>query len=250
MTPPISVQLYSLREEAARDFEGVLRRLGRIGFVGVEPAGLHGLEPERFKAIVDEEGLTVSSAHCGLPVGPDANRILDENEAIGNTLVISGEHPAGFADASAVKQTAERFNEAAANAAARGMAVGYHNHWWEVDHEIDGETPYALLQRLLDPSVFVEVDIYWIRVGGHDPAEVIARAGSRARLLHVKDGPVDPPSPHTAVGEGRIDVPAAIAAGAHAEWHVVELDQCATDMFDAVEKSYRHLVGAGLSAGR
>jgi sugar phosphate isomerase/epimerase len=250
MTSPISVQLYSLRAETAQDFEGVLRRLGAVGFVGVEPAGMLGLAPERFRAIVDEVGLTVSSSHSPLPVGDRANQILDENETIGSTLVIAGGGPADMLDADAVKRTAELFNEAASNAAARGITIGYHNHWWEFDHEVDGERPYDLLQRLVDPSIFLEVDTYWVKVGGLDPVDVITAAGPRARLLHIKDGPIEPRTPHTAVGEGNMDVPAIIAAGTSAEWHVVELDECGTDMFEAVEKSFRYLVGAGLSSGR
>jgi len=249
VTAPISVQLYSLRAEAAADFEKVLRRLGEIGFVGVEPAGLHGMDPARFVSVIEESGLRVSSAHVTLPVGDAANAVLDEQEAIGNTLLIAGGGPADFADADAVKGTAERFNEASANAARRGMKVGYHNHWWEFDHDIDGQSPYSLLQQVLDPAVFLEIDIYWVVVGGRDPADVIAEGGDRVRLLHVKDGPLDPPSPMTAVGAGKVDVPRALGAAAACEWHVVELDACATDMFEAIEASHRYLVGNGLSRG-
>jgi len=250
MAPPISVQLYSLRAETADDFEGVLRRLGTAGFVGVEPAGLLSLTPERFRSLVDEAGLRVSSAHVPLPVGGDANAVLDEQDAIGNDLLIAGAGPADFVDSDSVRRTADVFNEAAANARARGMTIGYHNHWWEFDHRIDGEVPYDLLARLLDPSIFFEIDIYWVKVGGLEPADVIAGAGPRARLLHVKDGPLEPRTPMTAVGAGKVDIGSALEAGTAAEWHVVELDECGTDMFEAVEASHRHLVGSGLSAGR
>jgi hypothetical protein len=53
-----------------------------------------------------------------------------------------------------------------------------------------------------------------------------------------------------AVGDGAIDIPGVLAAGAAARWHVVELDRCDTDMFDAVERSYRYLVDNQLSQGR
>ena len=44
---------------------------------------------------------------------------------------------------------------------------------------------------------------------------------------------------------------AGIAAAAdQAAWHIVELDHCATDMFEAVEQSYRYLVAEGISKGR
>ncbi len=39
MTAPISVQLYSLREEAKQGLAPILERLGRIGYVGVEVGG-------------------------------------------------------------------------------------------------------------------------------------------------------------------------------------------------------------------
>ncbi len=250
MLPPLSVQLYSLRAEAAVDLEAVVRRIGRAGYVGVEPAGLHGMEPDTFASIVSDSGLVVSSSHSALPVGSQSNAILDEQETIGNRFLINGSGPDDFVDRGAIERLASVFNEAAANAGSRGMQVGYHNHWWEFDHTVDGELPYDVLQSLLDPAVFAEVDIYWVQVGGHDPAAVIGALGNRARFLHVKDGPLDPPSPMTAAGEGKVDLDAALAAGGFVEWHVVELDACATDMFEAVEQSQRYLVGRGLSSGR
>jgi sugar phosphate isomerase/epimerase len=103
----------------------------------------------------------------------------------------------------------------------------------------------------LDPEIFVELDTYWTRVGGRDPVKVVAELGERVRLLHLKDGPADgPKSKMTAVGDGVLDFLAIAAASDTVRWHIVELDACATDMFEAIEKSYRYLVGRGLSRGR
>jgi sugar phosphate isomerase/epimerase len=70
-------------------------------------------------------------------------------------------------------------------------------------------------------------------------------------MLHIKDGLIDPPQPHTAVGAGKLDMPAIIGAADPnvLEWLVVELDSCATDMMQAVADSYRYLVDAGLGYG-
>jgi hypothetical protein len=77
--------------------------------------------------------------------------------------------------------------------------------------------------------------------------DLVASLGERARLRHLKDGPADgPKSPMVAVGDGVIDV-AGIVGASKAAWHVVELDRCATDMFEAVEKSRQNLVERGLS---
>jgi sugar phosphate isomerase/epimerase len=99
--------------------------------------------------------------------------------------------------------------------------------------------------------VFAQVDTYWVQVGGADPASVVAGLGDRVRSLHIKDGPADGiSSPNSAVGSGVMDVPAIVAANSSVQWHIVELDACATDMTDAVAQSYRYLTEQELSRGR
>lgn len=252
MTAPISIQLYTLREEAKADLAGVIRRLGEIGYAGVEPAGFHDRTPAEFRALVDDAGLAISGAHVPVPLGDAANKILDGQEELGNRdLVVAFLPPDRFTDAGAVRKCADELNRANELVRARGMTLGYHNHYWEFESQIDGESAHALLFRLLDEHVFAEVDTYWAKVGGVDPVATVAALGARARFLHIKDGPADDPQADmTAVGQGAVDVPAIIAANDAVEWQVVELDRCATDMFTAVEESCRYLVTNGLARGR
>ncbi len=252
MTAPIAVQLYSLREAAARDFASVIERVGRIGFAGVELAGLHGMPPAELRRRLGDAGLEIAAAHVQAPIGDARDRILDEQDALGTrTLVVPFMPPDRFKTRDAIRKVADEVNESFANANARGFALGYHNHWWEFETTHDGVSAHELLFAQLDPGVFAEVDTYWATVGGRDPAKVVAELGPRARLLHLKDGPADGfKSPMTAAGDGVLDFPAIVAASDTVQWHIVELDACATDMFDAVEESYRYLVGRGLSRGR
>jgi len=75
--------------------------------------------------------------------------------------------------------------------------------------------------------------------------------GSRAPLLHSRDGPAVKGQPHVAVGEGVIDVLAIVKTGeGHTEWLIVELDQCGTDMLTAIAKRCKYLVGGGLARGK
>jgi sugar phosphate isomerase/epimerase len=251
-SPPISVQLYSLRNEAATNFEIVLRRLGEVGFVGVEVAGFHDLTPKRYATIVKESGLVTSSAHL-TDLTPDGfNAALDDLQAIGCDVALCAfMPPERFADLDAIQASADALNNANAIARERGVSFGYHNHWWEFSTIIDGRTAWSTLFAHLDVTVFAELDIYWATFGGADPRHVIADLGDRVWVLHVKDGPCDAPeSPMVAVGSGTLDIPAILASAPMAKWHVVELDRCATDMFTAVADSYRFLVGNGLSTGR
>jgi sugar phosphate isomerase/epimerase len=252
MVPPIAVQLYSLREAAARDFPAVIERLGRIGFAGVELAGLNGMAPVELRRRLADASLEIAAAHVPAPIGEARERVLDEQDALGTkTLVVPFMPPDRFKSLDAIRAVADEVNESFANARARGMALGYHNHWWEFETRHSGKSAHELLLALLEPEIFAELDTYWARVGGRDPAQLVTELGARARMLHLKDGPADgPKSPMTAVGDGVLDFQAIVAASDTVRWHIVELDACATDMFEAIEKSYRFLVGRGLSRGR
>ncbi len=251
MTAGLSIQLYTLRKEARDGLAPVLERLAQIGYAGVEPAGFHDLGPEAFARHASDLGLQVSGSHVPLSPPDEVEALLDAQQAAGARDLVVAYLPAErFATDDEVARTADALNAMAERVHARGLRLGYHNHHWEFATRLGGETAHAALFARLDPEVFAEIDTYWAKVGGVDPAQVVADLGPRARLLHLKDGPADDPaSPMTAVGDGVVDV-AAIAAASAADWHVVELDRCATDMFEAVARSHAYLTGAGFAAGR
>ncbi len=124
--PAISLQLFTLRREADADLRSVLRCIAEVGFVGVELVGLHGNSPSRVRGWLAQAGLTLHSAHARLPVGPEAQGILDEHSELGNRVLIASSDD--FATRDAIARLADGLNEAAQAAAARGMAVGYHNN--------------------------------------------------------------------------------------------------------------------------
>jgi sugar phosphate isomerase/epimerase len=250
--PPISVQLYTLREQTAIDFPAVLSRLGAKGYAGVELAGLGGLTPAQLTSALTDAGLGLSSAHVGLNVDGGFDAALDLHQSLGcDTVVIPSLPHDAFSNLDDVRASADLVNDAAESAHTRGMTLGYHNHWWELTPMPDGRPALLHLFDHLAPGVIAEVDIYWAQVGGSDPKAIVAELGPRVGLLHVKDGPADvPKSPMVAVGDGIVDVPGVLSAAPGARWHIVELDRCATDMFDAVERSYDYLVDNGYSRGR
>ncbi len=250
-TIPISVQLYSLRDALAEDFAEVIDQLAEIGFASVEPYGGLPISAEEAAAIFKSNGFKMHSAHLPPPVGDDKNKVLDMAAAYGiQRLAVPYFPPEQFKTIDNIKRLAETLNEAYANAKSANFSLGYHNHWWEF-YDVEGKTGYDVLLENIDPAIFMEVDTYWVQTGGHDPAQVIASLGSRAPLLHIKDGPATTDEPMVAAGEGVMDIPALVEAGGdHVEWLVVELDRCATDMMTAVEDSFNYLVNEGLGHGR
>lgn len=253
MTPkPIALQLYTVREALAADVPGTLERVAAIGFAGVETAGFPGTTAAGMARMCRELGLAIPSAHTSLPLGDEQAKVLDDMAALGCTRLVSGWlPPENYADPRAIRRTADLFNEAHAVAAAHGLTLGIHNHWWEFERVNGRRLAYEILLERLHPDVFLEVDTYWARVAGADPAAVLTELGSRAPLLHLKDGPGDREQPMVALGQGIMEFPAILrTADASAEWLIVELDRCATDMMTAVAESYAYLVENGWGYGQ
>jgi sugar phosphate isomerase/epimerase len=241
MAHPLSVQLYSVRDLLAEDRDGVLRRIAGIGYGAVEhfqPTN----DPKGFKAVTDDLGLTVSSVHAGV-LDDGADAVFEAVGVLGTDLVIV---PAGFAHedfttSDGLHRIADTLNSVAERAAAHGLRLGYHNHWWEFEPRVEGDHALVTLAGLLAPEVFLEIDTYWAAVGGADVPAVLRTLGDRVRALHVKDGPVVKGEPHTAVGQGAMPVPEVLAAAPADVWRIVELDECATDMVDALAASHAYL---------
>lgn len=251
MSAPIALQLYSLRELLNVDYAAGIRKVAEIGYAGVETAGFPGTTPQAAAQLFGELGLTVCSAHSPLPLGDKQAEVLDTMAALGCArLVCPWKAPELFASVDGIRQVCDELNEANAVARAHGLTLSYHNHWAECAL-VGSRRAYEIMLDYLAPEVFFEVDTYWAKTAGVDPAAWVRELGARAPLLHIKDGPCVMDAPMTAVGDGVQDVSEIVAAGVGAsEWLIVEIDRCATDMLEAVTKSYRYMIGKGLAHGR
>ncbi|MGH3405127.1 MAG: sugar phosphate isomerase/epimerase family protein [Streptosporangiaceae bacterium] len=240
-----ALQLYTVREQIAADRKGVLARVAGFGYGAVEAFNILS-DPEGLRDDLAAAGLAVTSVHA-IPVGDDAAAIVAAATTLGtDTIVVPYLPPARFADADAVRGVAAELNEAARRVADDGLRLGYHNHDHELSAIVDGRPALEVLAGQLDDGVLLEVDTYWAAVGGQDVVALLGRLGDRVRYLHVKDGPITKDGDMTAVGSGRMPV-ADILAASRAEWHIVELDRCATDMLTAVGDSLAWLASHDLA---
>lgn len=236
----LSVQLYTVRTALAEDLPGTLARIAGLGFRDVELFDFVD-QAQEYVAQLAACGLRAPSGHASL-LDEDTSRVFDAAEAIGMRTVIQSMVAADqWADVAGVRATATALNAVAAEAADRGLQVGYHNHWWELQSIIGGVNALERFAGYLDDAVVLEVDTYWAQTGGVDPAALLRRLGDRVRFLHVKDGPATlDVREQVAVGAGSLDVAAIIGAAPQAQ-RVVELDDFAGDVFEALRDSVTYL---------
>lgn len=270
MTPEITVQLYSVREQAAKDYRKTIEAIAAMGFGCVEPAGYPGTTAAEAAKLFKDLGLRAPSCHGKLPVGEDKNAVLDEAELMGHEAIITGcppEFKAHYESADKVKAMADIYCEAEQNAAARGIRVGYHNHDWDLS-EVDGAPGHRIFLENTPETVLYEADIFWVARAGLDPAAFIRELGPRGRFLHFKDGRVkadgsfreaetedgkimvSDAKPFLPAGQGQVDIKAAAEAAAFAAYIGVELDSYEGDMMEAVAQSYGYLTEQGIAKGK
>ncbi|MCU1517423.1 MAG: Xylose isomerase domain protein barrel [Pseudarthrobacter sp.] len=243
-----SLQLYTLRNAIQEDLPGTIAKVAEIGFTQVEPYNFVATATE-LGAALKENGLTAPSGHAPL-LSQDQDEIFAAAKALGITTVIDPFLPAEhWQKAEDIQATAAKLNAAAKKAAEYGIRVGYHNHQWELEAIIEDRTALEYFADLLDPELVLEVDTYWVAVGGQDPVAVLERLGDRVKLIHIKDGPLNTDTKaQLPAGKGKIAVLDVIAAAESLEVGVVEFDDYAGDIFEGIADSLAYLNSAAEGA--
>jgi sugar phosphate isomerase/epimerase len=225
---PLGLQLYSVRYELPKDYAGILKKVGALGYRDVEAAGYFGHSAVEVKAAMADAGLHCVSAHYPMAqLSTKLDEIIAFHKVLGAQYIVcsfpghknppakGGERIFALED---WHWNAERFNEYGAKVKAAGFRLGYHNHTPEFV-VVDGVTPYDELMRLTDPALLTfEMDCGWVIVGGGDPVALLHKYSNRISMLHVKDFQPGVTPPHAAqLGHGRIDYGPIFAAAKKGE---------------------------------
>lgn len=246
----IGLQLYTVRDDLAKDFKGTLRQVAAMGYEGVEFAGYGDIPAEEMKALLDELKMEAFGSHIGLQqLENNLEGEIAYLKTIGATYAIlpwvSPEMVAGGEAfwrelITKLEQFGKKFHEA-------GLEFCYHNHDFEFALKIDGEFVFdAMYTKVPADLLKVEMDIGWVQYSGVDPLEYIAKYAGRLPLLHLKDFRKGNPGEQidtVELGQGDLALNDIIAAASKADvqWIVVEQDRCANPPLESVQTSINWL---------
>jgi sugar phosphate isomerase/epimerase len=217
--PPdqISIQLFTLRDQLAIDFEGTIAALHEIGYTKVEHAGFVGRTAAQFKAVLDANEIVSTSGHVLIPQPFTAaawSASLADANLLGSTYIVHPFFGIDFATGAVTRTTApwrafaQDLNRAGRMARDAGLKLGYHNHNWEFFRLTDdpSRTAYDVLTDETDPDlVHLEVDLFWVTRGARDPVDLIEENKGRVLQYHVKD--MNQAGSFADPGQGLIDFP-------------------------------------------
>ena len=255
----LGMQLYTVRDAMAKDFDGTLAKVAALGYKEVEFAGYFDKSPQDVKAALVKHGLTSPSTHVGYDLlGEKFAQVIEDSGVIGHEFIVNPWIDETIRNQpGAWKRAAETFNRAGEASKKAGIQFAYHNHHFEFV-PVEGQMPFELLLTSCDPTlVKMELDLCWACAAGQDPVAWFDKYPGRFPLVHVKglkrvlpDAPkwtVAPPIQQllpdvTDVGPGPIDWARIFANAEKAgiQHYFVEHDQPASP-FDSLATSAKYL---------
>jgi sugar phosphate isomerase/epimerase len=221
----VGLELYTVRDETARNFAGTLRRVAQIGYAGVEFAGYGNLTSQEMSALLAETGLRPAATHLGLPALQDSQ--LDASIRycldIGCPIIVLPWLANEWRTLEGIRALAPQLNAIGQRCREHGITFGYHNHDFEFTR-VDGIYLLDHLLQATDASlVKIELDVYWAAYAGVDPVTYLEALGDRVAAIHLKD--MAPDRSMTEVGKGILDMQHICAfAQVRGLWGFVEHD--------------------------
>jgi len=229
--PRLAVQLWSVKEEIRRDFDGMLVRIARLGFQGVEFAGQFGPyrnDPAGLKAVLDKNGLQCAGAHVMLaqlvPQHLDATTAFYRTLGCANLVIPidpRGATPEGS------EALAQDMTSLSGTLAAQGMRIGYHNHAQEMSGPVGG-TPWDVIAQRTPQETILQQDVGWTMFAGKDPAAYVRRYPGRTVTTHFKAKPAAGSAGIPIIGKDDADWAGLVRAVREAggtEWIIVEQEE-------------------------
>ena len=243
LNKPVGLQLYSVREQLPKDFDGTLAKVRAAGYTEVEAAGYFDRTAPEFRKSMDAAGLRCISTHHPMAVlKPRLDELIEYGQALGLGYIVcpspmhrdpSAKGPLTLED---WRWTAGELNKIGEKVNAAGMRFGYHNHTPEFGSE-GGVVFYDELLRLTDPKlVFFEMDCGWVVAAGRNPVDYLSKTPDRFPLLHVKDmvkgenGKMH----STVMGRGVVDYKPILRAATGLKHYFIEQEEFDMDTMEAL----------------
>jgi sugar phosphate isomerase/epimerase len=241
--PTLGLQVWTVRDQLARDLPGTLRAIKAAGYDQIEL--MRTLDARDFVPHARELGLSISSAFVDWEAiaksgaGAEAAHVAMARE-LGLRHLVFGYLGKGMRETAAQMQAhAAMLNRFGRRCRDAGISLCYHHHAFEFAPLADGRTTgWEILLAETDPAlVQLELDVFWCAIAGRDPVGMLRDLRGRVPQVHLKDlragtpviydeGAV-PPDAFREVGSGSLDFRAILAACAEtgvAQCHV-EQDQ-------------------------
>ncbi|MCU4674141.1 sugar phosphate isomerase/epimerase [Catenovulum sp. 2E275] len=187
--PPISVQLWSVRDDVKSDFKGTLTRIAAMGFKGVEFAGEFGPfkdDPQGLKQFLAELSLKPSGAHVPINQlqGDNYRKTIDFLTEVGVNLFIIPIDGRAW-DPEKIAELTNELTELTQKLSQEDLYFGYHNHAEEFG-DFNDQTFWDYIAQNTPENMVLQMDVGWVNFAGKDPIHYVKAYPERTMSTHIK----------------------------------------------------------------
>jgi len=237
---PFGLQLYSVRNECAKDLVATVTAVAKMGYKGVEFAGYHGRDAKTLRKLLDDVGLKCCGTHIGLDtlLGDNLPKSIEFNQTLGNKFLIVPSLPSKYTKSrQGWLDAADVFNELADKVRPDAMRVGYHNHSIEFN-PLEGEKPWDTFFNRTKKEVVIQFDTGNATSEASQPTVNLKKHPGRVASVHVK--PYSKAKPNALIGDDELpwkEIFRICETVAGTEWYIMEYESDAYTPLVSVEKS-------------
>lgn len=246
----IGLQLYTVRDEAEKDFLGTLQRVAEMGYRVVEFAGFYGTPADKLKETLEKLSLIPAASHTPIEqLKNDLEHVIEYNKVVGTKAIVCPWAEIGTYED--VLKIADLMNSVAPEILKAGMKVGYHNHSNEFKI-FNGEYGLDILLNSTEKAgVFPEIDVFWVEFAGLDAINYISKYKNRCEIIHLKDMKHRGQSEFAEVGCGVLNMRGIIKKGLEmgAEYFIVEQDTTEIPSLESAKISIENLKAIAAELG-
>ncbi len=200
----VGVQLYSIRDEMAKDPLGSLTQLAKMGYVYVEHANyvdrkFYGYSATEFKKVLDDLGLKMISGHTVMgsehwdaakkDFSDSWKYTIEDAGILGQKYVTSPWMDESMRTTyDGFRSYMDVYNKCGELCQTKGMKFAYHNHDFEFSEKLNNEKIFDIMMKSINPElVVIQLDIGNLYNGGAVALDVVNQYPGRFENIHVKD---------------------------------------------------------------
>jgi sugar phosphate isomerase/epimerase len=206
---PVGLQVYTVRHEMAKDFDGTLTQVAKMGYEGVE---VGGLLPDHTKELCADLGLKIAGKHALYEeLRTELQKHIDHTLELGApTLLCAWSMATPEQGWETITETLEKV---AQEVKRQGLNFAYHHHDHELKQQVNSVTVLDYMAENA-PSIAFEMDVAWLHLGGVSPSGYLEKYAGRTILVHVKDVKKSANGYEFAeLGQGEVDLPPTTRRG-------------------------------------
>lgn len=238
-----------IRDQIKEDYKATLKKVAEIGYTYLEIGNYLGPSLEEFKAFLKDINLIPIAGGTSIADMMDVEKL---KKMIEDALLMEKKYLICYwpwMDDGLDKklddflEASERLNMVGEQCKKMGIKFAFHNHEKEFVPVEGYQWGYEAILENTDPGlVDMQLDLYWITLGGGDPLHLFEKYPGRYKIFHVKDMDNTSEKLYTCPGYGVIDFKEIFSKSKEAgvEYYIVEIDEHPEPM-KCIEDSYNYL---------